>query len=359
MVINARSVLFLFCMLLLGCNSRTPLTNQSPEYKIVSATNSVYGSVHVWDSLLIYCTWQPATVAIKNIITDSPVFSFALQEECYAAPILRGNKLVVQRARGLISCIDIDSKNVQWDYQTEGRNRTLHLAADSIIIASVNGKGLVAINLKTGQLMYKLEPDKNCTLPVGFLYNVTSDDKHLYVAEWERSPLATFDLLTGKLLWQVRTEALYTCTKPVIIDKYIFVGLDGLTGPDCTDANIGGYLLINRSDGVIVLYRESDPVSYLTPPHDSSTVYFTTWKDTVGHLLSLNINTLKTDTLHAYSSYDRIDDDLYLADDNLYFTKRHTHLNRFNIKNHKISPLNSELHSGNAVKYKDITYIIE
>lgn len=358
-----RSALFILYISLSGCNtwSAPAIPNLGPAYRFIDTHNSAYGSVSVVDSLLIYCTTGGPRVFIKNIITGSEIYSCPAGEEYHTTPILKGSRLFVQTSPGVVSCIDIITKRNLWSYETEARNWQLNLAADTILIASVKDHGLVAINANTGKLIYKLEHDKSTNLPAGFLCNIAADDKHLYVAEWERSPLATFDLFTGEELWHIESQALYITSKPILAGCYVFIGLSCLSNANCEQEQSGKYMLINRTDGKIALQKESAPVNYITPPYAANTIYFTTYASdsaTPGHLLSLNIKTFKTDTLCTYPKDEQIDDHIFLADTTLFFTKTHSTLSTLSLNTHTTTSCKAVFFLNYVAKYKGITYIV-
>lgn len=322
-------IIFIFCLfLLLSCNSE-PVTKEFKrlELNIVSDTDVVL------DSIILYATWD-TTINIYSLIKQDVSFKIKLNNICHAIPLLEKGKLYFPLSTEEFVCMDVNTHSIIWKAKINGRCSRFDLVSDSMIVASVNNYGIVALDIKTGNKRYELLYSfKETQLPDLSPWPVAFDDKQLYISNWQRSLISCFQKSDGKLLWKITNEELGMAGEPVVLGKQLFFGVNFLY-------KNGLVLLIDKETGKIDFKTPSLFEERMKVINRNDSIYFYTYDQ------KLNIFYPKQQmikTVYTFSDEDDISgSQMKLLDDDFYYSDNSFIVTKFSLKDLQMKKLGKQ-----------------
>ena len=277
------------------------------------------------DSLLV-CSTLNDSVVIENIKNGKIIFSKKINdiEAIRPQPVLsKNNYLYAVFFENKLSCIDIKTNTVKWNYVANEKINVIKSVNDSIVIIGIRDFGLVALNSRTGKIIYKLSDNEASNCPTTFVLDFVYDDKNIYVSDFQCNTITAFNLSNGEKKWSYGFDNYGPC-KAIIYGDLIFCGTTGQP-----NNNQGRIFMLNKNTGRLVFEDTTNQFDITTIPilykdkviystYDGKLVIFDL-KNTKSELLSdfSAINGLCGGQLHLINNYIYLDvcgNDIYGID---------------------------------------------
>lgn len=137
-----------------------------------------------------------------------------------ASPVAIDKNLYFGTYQGSLYCVAVDSGEIIWHYETEGRITSTPAIDNDYVYIGCDKNNLYAINRKNGRERWSFEA-KNSILSSPVIHN-----NHVIIGSCDRNIYA-LNKKSGKLNWYFKTEDRITAT-PVISDEIAYItSMDG------------------------------------------------------------------------------------------------------------------------------------
>lgn len=285
-------------------------------------------SAKIFNDSLLVCSTLKDSVVIENIKSKRIVFSKKINdtEAIRPQPVLdKHNFLYAVFSENRLSCIDINTNIVKWMYSSNEKINVIKSINDSLLIISIRGFGLVALNSQTGKVVYKLVDGNSSTCPTTFIIDFTYDDENLYVPDFQCNTISAFSLSSGEKKWFYGFDNYGPC-KALIYGGFIFCGTTG-----ASKDNQGRIFVLNKSTGSLVFEENSNQLDIMTNP--------ILWEDKIiystddNRLMAFNSNTGKSELLYKFNINDGLcGGQFHLIGHTIYFDACEDNIMKFNLK---------------------------
>lgn len=188
--------------------------------------NALMVTINAEDNLLAYSYFKDNDYAVKveDLRTNNTVFVYNIQDNCFTNPRIHNGKLYFPESNHVFVCVSYKTGKPLWKLPTQGRILEFQMVKDDIIIASVDGYGIIAIHADTGKILYVLHllSNSNCQVdlsprPVRF------DENYFYVAGFNCKTISAYEILSGKKVWS-REDYRFSLSSFIITGDFIFSG---------------------------------------------------------------------------------------------------------------------------------------
>lgn len=308
--------IMLLLLFILSCKE-THITNYMNRHAFIV-------NIDTKDNLLVYSFWKDTEYAIKveDLKTDKIIFSSKIKDNCFTEPRINSGKLYFPESNDTFSCIDYKNKKVFWKLKTKGRISEFQFVNDNVIIASIDTYGLVAINSRTGKVLYELllYGDKGCIVdaaprPIGF------NEDYFFVSDFNCNSIAAYEISSGKKIWNINKDSI-ALSNFIVAGKYIFLGNND-------SYETGKIMLIESKTGKVIYSQDSKFEIMMNPILYQSKIYYYTYDS------KLNEFDIEKRTSKIICNFSPADDisgsQIYQLDNFLYFQDVKFNLNRMNL----------------------------
>lgn len=169
--------------------------------KSYSPTNVITAKVFN-DSILVYIDYKKQ-LKVESIEDLRTLYSTELKNEFTFQPILdKMNILYYANPEDKLICFDIQNDSVNWIFSADNKIQNLVLTNNGLLLFSVRGKGIYALEATTGKEVYKLEDftTECANFSKPWNYRFLYDKENLFLTDFKCSPLSRYDLSTGKFI---------------------------------------------------------------------------------------------------------------------------------------------------------------
>ncbi|GAB5465892.1 MAG: hypothetical protein Kapaf2KO_13280 [Candidatus Kapaibacteriales bacterium] len=305
---------------------------------------------------VIYSSWD-TLVNIFDVSVNEFILKYKLKDICYAKPLLDtiSKRLFVPFSNREFICLDVNTQDTIWSININGRCGGFELVNDSILVINEKDYGITALNANNGEKVYELRYDSEICIPDLSPYYINSDTKYLYISDWLCKDLITYDLFTGKKLWEFSNKESYALGDVIVIDSLLFIGGNRFY-------NGGKLWIMNKYDQSIKNEFElnyqprEDPILY------DNYIFFYCYKgnEDFGKISVFDINNQTINEVKSLSSPEiRLSGhQMYLAGDYNYYSNSNRKTMQINCKTLEFSVLLEDLYIFYAFEYNGITYLM-
>nr|WP_294931145.1 PQQ-binding-like beta-propeller repeat protein [uncultured Flavobacterium sp.] len=297
------------------------------EHKDSSKKIKLNASAKIFNDSLLVCSTLKDSIVIENIKNKKTVFSKKINdtEVIRPQPVLdKYNFLYAVFFENKLTCIDIKTNIVKWTYSSKEKINVIKSINDSLIIISIRGFGLVALNSQTGKVVYKLIDSGSSNCPTTFIIDFTYDKENLYVPDFQCNTITAFSLSTGEKRWLYGFDNYGPC-KALIYGDFIFCGTTGASN------NQGRIFVLNKNTGSLIFEDNSNQLDIITNPilYENKIIYSTD----DNRLMAFNSHTKKSELLYKFNTNDGLcGGQLHLIDHDIYFDACEDNILKFNLK---------------------------
>ncbi|MEI7487943.1 MAG: hypothetical protein WCJ72_11140, partial [Chryseobacterium sp.] len=210
--------LLLSLILVISCKESKP-HDYDKRHALVVDINSE-------DNILTYSYSKDNNYAIKieDLKTNKVIFSIKIKEGCFTESKTHHGKLYFPDSDNIFTCIDYKSNKVIWKLPLDDwKIREFQFVKDDIIIASIDSYGLIAINSRTGKVIYQLllRYDDDCIVdfaprPIGF------DENYFYVTDFNCNSISAYEISSGKNIWAKKEDS-FMISNLAVSGEYVFM----------------------------------------------------------------------------------------------------------------------------------------
>lgn len=298
-----------------ACNS----SDEKVSYRNV-ITSKVFN-----DSLLTYTTVSDV-VKVENIKTGKILFADKLIDENWSQPILDNrNNIYYSLDSDDFICVNIKTRKKIWRTKTDGQAREFKFVNDSVIVSSIRGFGIKALNSKTGKILYEIRDvnDNNPCLATTWVYYFTFDENNFYANDLNCSNVIAYRSTDGKKIWNFKSD-LEGVSIAYAFKNYVFCGIT-----DDPTNKVGEIYLLDSKNGN-VKFSKKTPFDLFVQPilYKDTIVYYTSDLK----LWLLDLATMHSDVIYEFKENEGVFSKLFLIGDSVYFGDIGYHINKLNLK---------------------------
>lgn len=312
--------IILLLLLMFSCKE-AKITNYIDRHALIVNIDSK-------NNLLLYSFWKDDEYAIKieDLKNNKIIFSSRIKDNCFTEPRIYNEKLFFMESNDTFTCVDYKNNKILWKLKTQGRIQEFQLVNDNIIIGSVETYGLVAINSKTGTLIYQLPllSDKNCPVdnaprPIGF------DKDCFYVTDFNCTLITAYKISSGEKVWS-KNKNLDGLSNFIIAGKYIFIGTND-------NYKTGEIKLIEANTGKVLYSQSSKFEMMMNPIFYQNKIYYYTYDS---QLNEFDTEKKISKIIYNFNSENDISgNQIYQLDNFIYVQDVNFNLNRINLTTYK------------------------
>ncbi len=291
--------------------------------------NMIAGSLTKTDSLLIYATWD-SYIVIENILTDRKLHEIKIQDNCFAKPLLKDNKLYFPTSNKQFSCYDLTTKKIIWNCEIRGTCMLFKLLKNRLII-NEKDYGISALNILSGKKEFELNYiyNEKCSIPDLSPYYIVCNEDNFYVCNWQCKTITAFDGLTGKEVWNKSFGS--AVSNAVVINNYIFMGFDNMYK--------GGkiYLLDSKTGNILFEQGNKFQVRF-NPIQYKNDIYFYSYDN---KLNKFDVSNKSNKVIYSFDNTNSPGgDQMFLLDNYLYYSAGDPmFIYRFNLNNNTLDKI--------------------
>lgn len=250
--------ILIFFLLLFSCKKANHYDGDN-RYALVANINSK-------DNLLAYSYTKDNSYAIKleDLRTNKTIYTKKISNACFTEPKTHHGKLYFPESDHLFTCVDYKTGKISWKLPTPGRIREFKIVNNQVIIASIDGYGIIAVHADTGKILYELPLHSDNSCQVDFAPRpIVFDETYFYVTNFNCALISAYQISSGKKVWS-KTESVSALSNFTVVGKYIFLGYDMHN-----NHNVSGEIMLLEAYTGKLLYRQHalfdifiDPVQY-------------------------------------------------------------------------------------------------